>query len=88
MVGHELEFHLVVIYIRYQSSIYSLQWNVESTLEINSNKANTSMGPRGPYYKLIHHDDTVYDSWISSKFILMHKGILVNMQGCIANNDN
>ena len=46
------------------------------------------MGPRGPYYKLIHHDGTVYDSWISSKFILMHKGILVNMQGCIANNDN
>ena len=35
------------------------------------------MGPNGPRSEFIYHNDTVYESWISSMFILMHKGVLV-----------
>ena len=41
------------------------------------------MGPSDLRSKLIYHDDTAYESWIDSRFTLMHKGILVMMQGCI-----
>ena len=37
------------------------------------------MVPSGPHFELIYHDDTVYDGWIGSWFILVHKGILVIM---------
>ena len=45
------------------------------------------MGPSGPRSKLIYHDDTVYEGWIGSRFTLVHKGVLVIMQGCIGNNE-
>ena len=35
------------------------------------------MGPNGPRSELIYHDDMVYVGWISSKFIIVHKGVLV-----------
>ena len=40
------------------------------------------MGPSGPYSKFIYYDDKVYKSWINSRFILIHKGVLVITQGC------
>ena len=40
------------------------------------------MGLSGPTLKLIYHDDTVYKSWIDSRFTLVHKGALIIMQGC------
>ena len=57
------------------------QWSIESTLELDSKGANTLMGPSGPRFKLIYHDDTVYEGLIDSRFILMHKGVLVITQG-------
>ena len=47
---------------------------------------NNPMGPSGPHSKPIYHDDMVYEGWIGSRFILMHKGVLVIMQGCTRNN--
>ena len=44
------------------------------------------MGPNGPHSKLIYYDGTVYEDWIGSRFILVHKGVLVIMQGCTRNN--
>ena len=41
--------------------------------------SNTPMGPSGPRSKFIYHDDTVYEGWIGSWFILVHKGVLVIM---------
>ena len=67
----------LVIYIGYWSAVDSLQWNVESTSELDSKGANTLMVPRDPCSELIYHDDTIYESWIDSKFILVHKGVLV-----------
>ena len=38
------------------------------------------MDPNGLLFELIYHDDTIYDGW-SSKFTLIHKSVLVIMQG-------
>ena len=35
------------------------------------------MGPSGPCSELIYHDDTIYDGWIDSRFIIMHKDVWV-----------
>ena len=77
IVGCEPEFHLNVIYIGYRSAVNFLQQNIESTLEFNYKGANILMGFNGPHSELIHHDDTVYEGWIGSKFTFIHKGILV-----------
>ena len=45
------------------------------------------MGPSGPYFELIYHDDMVYDGWISSRFIFLDKSVLVITQGCIWENE-
>ena len=45
------------------------------------------MGPSGPCFKLIYHHDTIYKGWISSRFILVYKGILVITQCCIRDNE-
>ena len=37
----------------------------------------------GPHSKLIYHDVIVYEDWIDFRFILVHKGVLVIMQGYI-----
>ena len=34
------------------------------------------MGPNGLCFELIYHDDIVYEGWIGSKFILVHKSVL------------
>ena len=77
MVNHRLELHLVVIYKGHWSAIdHPLQWNVESTSELDYERASTPMGPNGPRSELIYHDDMVYKGWISSRSILMHKVIV------------
>ena len=82
IVGHGPEFRLVVIYIRYWSVVDSLQWNVESNLELDFEGVSTSMSFSGLDSKLIYYDDTIYESWIGSRFTLLHKGVLVITQGC------
>ena len=86
-VGYRPKFCLIVIYIEYQSAVDSLQWNVESTSKLDSKGANTPMGPSGPHFKLMYHDDMVYKSQIGFRFILMHNGVLIIMQGCIGDNE-
>ena len=76
-VGHGPKFRLIVIYIGYWSAIDYLQWNVESTLELDYKEVSTPIGPNGHRFELIYHDDMVYEGWIDSRFILMHKGILL-----------
>ena len=77
IIGHGFELRLIVIYIGYWSGVDSLQWNVESTLELYYERASIPMGPNGPRLELIYHDDMVYEDWIGFRFILMHKNILV-----------
>ena len=59
-----------------------MKWDIEWTSKLDSEGANSPMGLNGPYSKLIYHDDMVYEGYINSKFTLVHKGILVIMQGC------
>ena len=87
IVGHKLELYLIVIYIGYWTAVDSLQWNVESTSKVDFKGASTPMGPNGLCTNLIYHDDMVYEGQIDSKFILVHNGILVIMQGCIGDNE-
>ena len=60
--------------------IDSLQCDVESTSELDSKWVSTPIGPSGPHFKLIYHDDTIYESLNDSRFTLVHKGILVITQ--------
>ena len=39
--------------------------------------ASALMGPNGLCFELIYHDGTVYEGWIGSKFIFLHKDVLV-----------
>ena len=61
IVDHEPKLRLIVIYIGYWSAIDYLQWNVESTLELDFEGANTTMGPNFLRFDLIYHDDTIYE---------------------------
>ena len=45
---------LIVIYIGYWSLVDSLEWYVESTLELDYEGASILIGPSGPYYELIY----------------------------------
>ena len=45
------------------------------------------MVPSGPYSELMYHDDMVYEGWIDSRFIFVHKDILIISQGCIKDNE-
>ena len=70
---------LVVIYIEYWSLVDSLQWDVESTLELDSKGASIPIGPSGPYFELIYLVGMGYESRVGFKFIFVHKGVLVIM---------
>ena len=37
------------------------------------------MDPNGLLFELIYHDDTIYESWIASKFTFVHMVVLVIM---------
>ena len=84
-IGYELEFFLIVIYIKYWSVVDSLQWDVESTLKLDSKGTSTPIGPNSPLSELINLDGPNYKGWISFMFTLVYKGILVIMYGCIVN---
>ena len=73
---------LVVIYIGYWSPTDSLQWDVESILELDFKEASTLMGLSDPRSKIIYLVSTDYEGWIGSRFTFIHKGILVITQGC------
>ena len=45
------------------------------------------MGSNGPHFELIYHDDTVYEGWIGSRFILMHNRVLIITEYCIRDNE-
>ena len=79
----QTKLHLTIIYMGYQSVVDSLQWNVESTSKLDYESVNTPMDLNGPYSKIIYHDDKIYEGWIGSKVILVHKSVLVITQGCI-----
>ena len=49
--------------------------------------ASTPMGPSGSRSEVIYHDDMFYEACISSKFILVHKRVLVITQGFIEDNE-
>ena len=85
VIGHEPEFFLIVIYIKYWSVVDSLQWDVESTLKLDYKGTSTPIGPNGPLFELINPDGIDYKGWISFMFTLVYKGILVNTYGCIVN---
>ena len=53
---------------------------------MDSERASIPMGPNGPHSKLIYYDGTVYEDWIGSRFILVHKGVLVILQACMGDN--
>ena len=62
----DLELHLVVIYIGYCSVVDSLQWTIESTLELDSEGPSTSISSNGSRSELINHDDMVYELALGS----------------------
>ena len=70
---------LIVIYVGYWSSVDSQQWDVESTLKMDFERANIPMGPNGPLFELIYLVGMGYESQIGSRFTFMHKGVLVIM---------
>ena len=70
---------LVVIYIRYWSSVDSLYYFVESTLELVYEGASIPMGPIGPHSELIYLVGMGYEGWIDYTFTFVHKGVLVIM---------
>ena len=45
------------------------------------------MDPSAPRSKLIYHDDTIYEDWINSMFTLVHKSVLIIIQGCIRDSE-
>ena len=87
IIGHEAKLCLIIIYIVYQSGINCLQWNVESTSELDFERVGTPMGFNGPHSEHIYHDDTIYKGWIGSKFTIMHKDVLVITQDCIGDSE-
>ena len=45
------------------------------------------MCPSDTRSKLVYHNDTFYEGWIDSGFILVHKGLLIIKQGCTRDNE-
>ena len=83
IVCHELELYLVVFYIGYQSAIYYMQQDVESTSELDSKEVNTPIGPNGPCSELKHLIGTIFGGWIGYQITLVHKGVFLITQGYI-----
>ena len=73
IVGYKPELHLIIIYIKYQSTVNSLKWDIESILEFDYEGASTPMGPSDPCFELIILDDTVYKDLMSFQFTFVHK---------------
>ena len=67
---------IVVIYIGYWILVDSLQWDVESTLELDSKGASIPIGPNGPCSKLIYLVCMGYEGQISFKFTFVIRAFL------------
>ena len=74
---------LAINYIKYWSSIESLQQDVESTLELDYEEVSTPMGPNGPCSELIYLVGMDYEGQIGFKFTFVHKGVSIITQGFI-----
>ena len=68
---------LIVIYIRYQSSFDSLQWDFESNLELDYEGASISIGHSDPRSKLMYLIGMDYEGRVGFRFTFVHKDILV-----------
>ena len=68
---------IVIIYIRYWSSVDFLQWDIESNSKLDYERADTPMGPNGLHFELICLVVIGYDGWIDSKFTFMYKSVLL-----------
>ena len=64
IVGHGQKLYLIAIYIVRRSVVDSVQWNVESTLELDFKEVSTPMSPNSLYSNLIYYDNKIYESWI------------------------
>ena len=73
---------LIVIYIGYWGSVDSLQWDVESTLEMDYEGTSILMGPSGPRFELLYLVGMGYEGRIDSKFTFVHMDVLIITQGC------
>ena len=63
VVGHDKpEFCFVIINIGYQSTVDSLQQDVESTLELDLRELVLSYGSQWSLLELIYLDDIVYEA--------------------------
>ena len=68
---------LIVSYIGCQSSVDSLQQDVESISELDFKGANTLMGFNSLHYELIYLVGMNHEGWICSRFTFVYKGVLV-----------
>ena len=73
---------LIIIYIGYLSSVDSLQWDVESTLELDYERTSIYIGLSGPCFELIYLVGIDYEGRIGFRFTFVYKGVLVITQGC------
>ena len=63
--------------IGYWSSVDSLLWDVESTLELDSEGDSIPIGPSSPRSELIYLVDMGYEGQIGYRLTFVHKGVLV-----------
>ena len=56
--------------------------DVESTSELDFERANIPMGPSSPPSKLIYLVGMGYEGRIDSKFTFVHMDVLIITQGC------
>ena len=61
MVHYRPKLRFFVIQIGYWSANDSLQWNVESTSQLDFKGASTPVGPNYPCFELKYHNDTIYE---------------------------
>ena len=64
IVGHGPKLCLIAIYIVRRSVVDYVQWNIESTLELDFEEVSTPMSPNSLYSNLIYYDNKIYESWI------------------------
>ena len=60
----------------------SLLWDIESTSELDFERATTSLDCNGPCSEFIYLVGTNYKGHIGSKLTFVYKGVLVTTQDC------
>ena len=81
MAGHGPMFlYLVTIYIKHQSVVNFLEWDVESTSDWILREPIFSLGSSGlDPLEFSFHCDTIYKVWLCFLFTYVYNGVLVNM---------